>query len=210
MSQRSSQTVPKLLFLQISTLPSTKLYSSWQLLISIRSASYLHKVVFWSVALRSWAIYSVVVPFSPARLLTSLTSPSLHAVVQCSIKLNLHHNNLLTAQKAITSETRVTGTSETAFSVSTHCISIAGVNINGTFINICSKYSLVWQSRNISFHWSPLHVPFLPLPVYPVLHVQLKPPSMFKQSATLGSSQSSRSSSHSLISSIHTNYYCTS
>ena len=79
-SQRSSHTLPNLLFLQISTLPSTKLYSSWQLLISTRSASYLHRVVVWLVALRYRTTYSVSVPFSPARLLASLTSPSLHTV----------------------------------------------------------------------------------------------------------------------------------
>ena len=78
MSHRSSQTVPKLLFLQTSTLPSTKLYSSWQLLISTRLTSYLHSVIVWPADPKT--MYSVAVLFSPARLLTSLTSPSLHAI----------------------------------------------------------------------------------------------------------------------------------
>jgi hypothetical protein len=40
---------------------------------------------------------------------------------------------------AITSETRITGTRETAFSVSTDSISVAGVNTNVTLIDVCRK-----------------------------------------------------------------------
>ena len=98
LSQRSSHTLPNLLFLQISTLPSTKLYSSWQSLISTRLASYLHRVVFWSVALRYRTTYSVAVPFSPARLLTSLTTPSLHAVAT-------YHTSIIPGYLRVSSQT---------------------------------------------------------------------------------------------------------